>query len=98
MSKLAQKPREPDLGAIASSVLRKTFKKSKVSGVAALEERDFDGAEILRVSATVSPAITAAQLGSAISDLRAAFAEEGLHQFVVLSIKDADEDVADVEE
>lgn len=98
MARLAHKSKEPDLGAIASLVLKKTFNGSEVSEVAAVEERDFDGTDILRVSARVAPAITATQLGDAISDLRAAFADEGFDHFVVLSIKDAGEDLSDVEE
>lgn len=98
MPKLAHKTREPDLAAIASTVLKKTFKKSKITDVVAIEERDFDGADILRVGARVSPAINATQLGDAISDLRAAFVGEGFDHFVVLSVQDADEDLSDVEE
>lgn len=98
MPKLAHKPKSLDLRAIAFGVLKKNFKKAKVSDVHVIEERDFDGADILRVSAMVSPSITGAQLGDAIGDLRTAFGEQGLDHFVVLSVTDASEDLSDVEE
>jgi hypothetical protein len=98
MPKLALRPKTLDREGIASSVLKKSFKKAKVSNVVVAEEQDFDGAMILRVSANVTPAISAAQLGDAIGEMRSAFAEEGLEYFVVLSIKDTNEDLGDVEE